>query len=404
MGPKILYVSFDVLPSPKGAAVHILQISRFLAEEFGSLQLCTVANTEEYPNGTPIQCRLLETGIEQILIPAPGQNLIDRINNFRRFLEIACKNKYFDIVHFRSPFEGLIFAKDKSKYCNALVFEVNALPSIELKYRYPRVADDFEFMQKLLGQEELCLEKSDLIITTSQLSKAFLTQKHANLDSKIKVIPNAVDLSLFQFEPLNAQKDILHLLYFGTLSAWQGVNTAIDATAVLNAEGIASKLTIVAAARPQQIAKIGELISKKQLDNWVEILPARTQAELIPLMHECDIVLAPLSNNDRNAEQGCCPLKIVEGMAVGRPVLSTTLPVVQEIAGIPPVIHLCKPDSAGSLKDAIKMIVEDRNQTEHLAKAARQKIEKEFSLDNARAKILEAYRFLLSKASTSSVS
>lgn len=404
MNPKILYVSFDVVPAPKGAAIHILQIARVLAREFGTLQLFTVSTSNEFAAGNVFETATLEPGIEQTLIPAPGQNLIDRINNFRRFLESATRNQQFDIIHFRSPFEGLVFAKEKQKYCKTLIFEVNALPSIELKYRYPRVADDFELMEKLLQQERLCLSQSDLIITTSNLSKTFLAQKDESLTDKIRVIPNAVDLNLFTFKGINVRSEHIKLLYIGTLSAWQGVSTAIEATAILKAQGIACKLQIIAAARPQQISNINELIYKNGLNGQVEILPPRTQADLIPLMHDSDIILAPLSNNDRNIEQGCCPLKIIEGMAVGRPVLSTSLPVVQEIAGEPPLIHMCKPDSAGSLRDGIMQIINGGSSIQSMLQDARERVENNFSLASSQKAILGAYESVLSAQLSNSAS
>ena len=43
-----------------------------------------------------------------------------------------------------------------------LVFEINGLPSIELKYHYPDVDDDKILMDKLRSQEDLCMKVADL--------------------------------------------------------------------------------------------------------------------------------------------------------------------------------------------------------------------------------------------------
>ena len=55
------------------------------------------------------------------------------------------------MVQFRSIFEGLPLLRLKPR--PRLIFEVNGLPSIELKYRYPKVVDDRELMRKLVAQE-----------------------------------------------------------------------------------------------------------------------------------------------------------------------------------------------------------------------------------------------------------
>jgi glycosyltransferase involved in cell wall biosynthesis len=43
------------------------------------------------------------------------------------------------------------------------------------------------------------------------------------------------------------------------------------------------------------------------------------------------VCVAPLTLNDRNVTQGCCPLKVLEYMAAGRPLVASNLPVVREL-------------------------------------------------------------------------
>ena len=41
--PKLAYISFDTVPAPKGAAIHISYFVQALAESFGTIDLITVA-------------------------------------------------------------------------------------------------------------------------------------------------------------------------------------------------------------------------------------------------------------------------------------------------------------------------------------------------------------------------
>ena len=50
------------------------------------------------------------------------------------------------------------------------------------------------------------------------------------------------------------------------------------------------------------------------------------------LLAEADACVAPLALNDRNVTQGCCPIKVLECMAAGRPLVAANLPVVRELA------------------------------------------------------------------------
>jgi len=56
-----------------------------------------------------------------------------------------------------------------------------------------------------------------------------------------------------------------------------------------------------------------------------------SQLELAGQLANCQAVLAPLVWNDRNVVQGCCPLKVLEGMAAGRPVITSDLEVVRQL-------------------------------------------------------------------------
>src|SRR6185437_12911932 len=114
----------------------------------------------------------------------------------------------FPIVHFRSIFEGYPIARHKSQVCDKLVFEVNGLTSIELKYHYPAVADDRDLLEKLIAQEQCCIDAADLLITVSEVTANHLISRGAER-SRIRVIPNGVDLSTFPYRapsPLSASE------------------------------------------------------------------------------------------------------------------------------------------------------------------------------------------------------
>ena len=98
-------------------------------------------------------------------------------------------------MHIRSIFEGYPLAKQKPRFCKQLIYEVNGLPSIELKYHYPDVADDDDLLLKLREQTRLP-SAADQIVTVSQVNARHLQSLGVSAD-KIEVIPNGVDLSIF---------------------------------------------------------------------------------------------------------------------------------------------------------------------------------------------------------------
>src|SRR5689334_13298500 len=115
-------MSFDKVPAPKGAATHIAAFTRALARAFGSIELVTVCaniagetRTERWPG-------VFHTGL-----PGLGVSLIDRVLSFRGCLERWLAGRSFEIVQFRSIFEGMPLLRLRPR--PRLIFEVNGLPS-----------------------------------------------------------------------------------------------------------------------------------------------------------------------------------------------------------------------------------------------------------------------------------
>lgn len=345
----LAYLSFDAVPAPKGASTHIEAFTRALAGAFGAIELVTAGTglippprVERWP------------GVFHTELPALGVSLIDRVLCFRRFLEFWLRSRTFEAIQFRSIYEGFPLLGLDSR--PRLIFEVNGLPSIELKYRYPRVVDDRELMAKLVGQERACLHAADRIVTPSAVTRRFLAESCRADPSKIRVIPNGVWPG---GEPASEPGEV-NLLYFGTLASWQGVDLAVRALTQIRAQ-VAARMTIIGTANSHQRESLTALASKLGVAGNIDVLPAVDRTELGLLLARSFAVLAPLAVNDRNVRQGCCPLKILEGMAAGVPVITCDLPVTRELGEHGVDLLLVKPGSVDQIAAAVLRLHADRD-------------------------------------------
>ena len=397
VGENIVYTSFDRFPNQKGAAIHINAFCRGLLSAFGNVTLITpetspvMSSDQDFPR---IQQTSLAPGWEHVVVPALGDNLMERVLSFRRHADAWWRTRRATIIHFRSIFEGYPLARTRSSRCDKLVYEVNGLPSIELKYHYPSVADDVELLTKLRAQEQFCLEAADLIVTVSQTNAALLTKRGVD-PQKIRVIPNGVDPLIFTYQPPRAWNDrSIKLLYSGTFSPWQGVDLAIEALALLRRDHPA-KLVLVGAAVSRQLKVIVKTCQRFDVTEHVEILPATTQVGLATLHHEADVILAPLRATERNTSQGCCPLKVIEAMASGTPLIASDLPVVRELAEPDHDALLVRPGSAKTIKDGLLRLLEQPTLGSQLSRTARETVERRFTWQRALAELIAAYREVL---------
>jgi glycosyltransferase involved in cell wall biosynthesis len=384
---SLVYVAFDRCPAPKGASTHISAFVAGLATKFASVDLITVSGSRTSSVGG-----LTHTipGVQHTELPALGPTLIERVLNFRIQLRSWWKHRKPNVAHVRSIYEGYPIARDKRRWCDKLVFEVNGLPSIELKYHYPQVADDRELMQKLIVQEQCCLDAADLVLTVSQVNANHLVKRGVDAN-RLVVIPNGVDTTTFAYRSYQhlGEREI-SLLYSGTLSRWQGVHVAIEALAQYRRERPA-RLTIVGAGRPDQIRSLREIASRWGVEQHLQILEPVTQSELALLHHAADVILVPLMPNDRNLIQGCCPLKLLEGMSSGTPVIASDMPVTTEIAENNINALLVRPGSAKAIKDALLRLTQEIGLSQTLSANARQRIEERFTWKIANQRLLDAY-------------
>ena len=191
--------------------------------------------------------------------------------------------------------------------------------------------------------------------------------------------------------PTDCANREVQLLYSGTLSSWQGVHLAVEALALLRRD-LPARLMIIGSGRTDQIDSLKEFAWRHHVSDSVEMIGAVSQQELAALHHRADVILVPLAPNDRNLVQGCCPMKLLEAMASGTPVVASNLPVVREIASDQIEAHLVRPGCAKSIKDAVLQIRNDPVQAHQLSTNARTRIENYFTWNIAQQRLRDAYK------------
>ncbi|MEQ9498256.1 MAG: glycosyltransferase family 4 protein [Deltaproteobacteria bacterium] len=399
--PSIAYASFDRFWAPKGASVHIDAFTRALAAAYGRVDLLTIApfdpDAGPYAHPQPTQPRERAGGVVHWPFDIRGKNLIARVEHFRAQLwRWWRENGPFDVAHFRSIFEGYPIAKERRTLARRVVYEVNGLPSIELKYHYPDVADDHELLGKLRAQEQTCIAAADLLVTPSAVTAEHLVARGAH-ESRIEVVPNGVDLDCFTFRERRGPPK--RWLYTGTMTAWQGVFAAIEALRLHRRDDDA-RLTLVGPVRKSVRRKIEATCAAHGLTDHVDLLDPVDQSELAALHHEHDLALVPLLPNDRNLEQGCCPLKLIEAMACGTPVIASDLPVVTQLAEPETEALIVRPGSPKAIKDGVLRLQDDAELGPRLTANARRRVEQHYTWPKAGAQLVAAYERTLANAPT----
>ena len=383
---SVLYTAFDIIPSPKGASTHILHNIRGLVNSHFDVRLITPSDgllpAEDTIEGAQI------TRVTQDLT----QSFLARAIHFGQavFQHIILHPEY-DVVHYRNIWDGLSLAQNKRRFGYKTFFEVNGLPSIELKYHYPGL--DPDLLAKIKEQEIATLHLSDAIICPSQVTRDYIASLGLSR-SLITVIPNGVSPSDFSPSPLPSRGGrVPVLLYVGTLADWQGLEVVIRALPRILEQRLV-QLRIVGRGRSRQRKMLMKHIRKLGVEGSVLIQPAVPHHEVPALIAESDICLAPLGLNDRNVTQGACPIKVLEYMASSRPLIASNMPIVRELVREDVDGLLFSPDDPEDLARKVLMLLKDVELSKRLADSATQSALTKFTWHESQKKLVKLYKKL----------
>jgi len=383
---RVLYTAFDIVPSPKGASTHILHNIRGLVNSQLDVHLITpndgLLPVEDVLDGATV------TRISQDLT----QNFLTRAVHFGKMVYAHLATAQYDVVHYRNIWDGIHIAQNKKRFGYKTLFEVNGLPSIELKYHYPGL--DADLLAKIKEQEIATLHLSDAIICPSNVTREYIAS--LGLSRKlITVIPNGVSPSDFFASPLPPRDGrIPTLLYIGTLADWQGLEVVIKALPKI-LEQQAIQLRIVGRGRSRQRKVLSKHIHKLGVEGNVLVQSAVPHHEVPALIAESDLCVAPLGLNDRNVTQGACPIKVLEYMASSRPLIASNMPIVRELVREDIDGLLFSSDDPDDLAHKVLMLLKDVELSKRLAESAAEHVLTKFTWHESQKKLLKVYEKLL---------
>ena len=384
---NVLYTAFDIVPSPKGASTHILHNLRGLVNGNFNVHLITPNDGVLPPEDTIEGARL--TRISQDL----SQNFLARAVHFgKSVLSHLAINPGYDVVHYRNIWDGFHITQNKKKFGYKTIFEVNGLSSIELKYHYPGM--DASLLAKIKEQELATLHLSDAIICPSNVTRDYIASLGLNR-KLVTVIPNGVSPSDFPVTPLpirDGREPVL--LYIGTLADWQGLDIVIKALPkILEQQPV--KLRILGRGRSRQRKMLAKQIRKLGLDEYVLVQPAVPHHEIPAVIASADLCVAPLGLNDRNVTQGACPIKVLEYMAAGRPLLASNMPIVRELVREDVDGLLFSPNDPDDLARQANQLLKDMELSKRLAESAAGYVREKFTWHESQKKLLKVYEKLI---------
>ncbi|MEK6376001.1 MAG: glycosyltransferase [Acidobacteriota bacterium] len=370
---RALYAAFDRFPSRKGSGVHIARFARALFDWAGGGVLYALG-------GDDLPSWQVEGDVEIVRFASQIDNFLERTIAFgERLAALLDEMPKLEIAHFRDPWSGLPIIK---RGC-ATVYEVNALPSIELPFAYPSVAP--RTLEKIERLEQIVLERADAIVVPANTIRDLLIKRGVK---NITVIPNGADLP----EPVARAEDGDYFIYFGALQEWQGIETLFRAFARLR--DLPVRLVVCSSHDTRYAKAYIRLAHKLEIADRLVWKTALSPEELQPWLQHAIASIAPLSDCARNVVQGCSPLKVLESMAAGVAVIASDLPAVRELITDRVEGLLVPPDRPPALARAMRIAFEYSDLRRALGARGRERIERSLTWAHATRRLQEVYSAL----------
>lgn len=307
---RIVVASFDRVPAPKGASQHILSTVDALRAQGHHVSLLTLGEA-------PVP------GLNHLPLRLAEPNWLRRAQRFRAEVEAVLARRAFDVVHVRSPWEGLAVP-----YGQPMIYEVNGFASIEMSYHHPELLRAPDVAERLRWAELATLDRAAAIVTPSEVTAGYLRDLGVAA-GRIHVVPNAPSFPPRPPAATRSGGGPIRLVYHGTLTAWQGLAELLRRLPALS--DLDWTLDILTGDR--RTKWLHKALAKHGLAERATVHAPLSGAALGDFLAGCDVGLAPLTPCGRNLMQGCMPIKILDDMAAGIPVLAPDIPVVRRILG-----------------------------------------------------------------------
>ena len=246
-------------------------------------------------------------------------------------------------------------------------------------------------------------KKTDHFLAITQMSKTALLLE-AVPEERISVVNYGLDLERFCPKPkstdwmdkLGLSSDDFVILFVGRIVWEKGVFEILFAMKTLldqlrATDGNRIKCLLIGSGEENN--RLLELIVRLNLSHTIKIVPDVSYSEIPDIHSLADIFLLPSAPTKHWLEQ--YGMVLVEAMAMGKPVISTTSGSIPEVVGVAGI--LIPPSDHISLFQAMKYLIEDSELRITLGERARIQAEHKYDASKTAQKIHEIYQKLLSQ-------
>ncbi len=238
------------------------------------------------------------------------------------------------------------------------------------------------------------LARASFVVVVSEKTKRDVLEAWPGLPpEKVHVVYNGLDLERFRFRSTEPNHNMI--LSVGRMVEKKGFPYLLEACALLTRRSVDFRGEIVGYGGLK--GALAEKISSLQLEDRVRLVGPLPQDELIPRYHDASVFCLAALVAD-NSDRDILPNVVKEAMAVGVPVLTTSIPGMEELVEHESTGLVVPPKDPEALARGMELLLNDQELRGRLALAGRRFIEERFDRSKNTSHLLRLFEDQLSRS------
>jgi glycosyltransferase involved in cell wall biosynthesis len=233
-------------------------------------------------------------------------------------------------------------------------------------------------------QLRLKLRDAAYVVTVSDYNVGHLRATFGADAARVTRIHNGLDLERMAFSAPGARRPLI--LGVGRLIEKKGFDVLVDACRILADRGVEFRCRIIGGGECR--GDLERQVSRLGLEGRVELTGPLPGEIVQAAMREAAVLAAPCVVGADGNRDGM-PTVLLEAMALGTPCIATPVTGIPEIVQDGATGLLVEERDAGGLAEGLHRLLGDAVLRERLARAARQRIERDFDIHKNAARLRE---------------
>jgi glycosyltransferase involved in cell wall biosynthesis len=223
------------------------------------------------------------------------------------------------------------------------------------------------------------IERARFVVTCTKYNAEYLKRLAPDCTTPVHTIYHGIDLDLFRFNPSPPPPPPYRILSVGRLVPKKGYDDLLRALKLLDSAGFDFQFIHIGSGEMEQA--IRRMVGELRLTERVQLLGTLPHSRVIEhyrSAHCFALACKVAPDGDRDG----IPNVLAEAMAIGVPVVATSVSAISELVSNGQTGTLVQPDDPDELMYAIKYVLTRRTGLDLQLARARQKVEEDF--DNRR--------------------